>query len=71
MQFAVYEAVKEGLGGYEAGHSSFISGFAGAVATAFNDAVMTPVDVIKQRLQVRLIATHWDRGEQWAFHTVG
>lgn len=36
----------------QAGHSSFISGASGAIATAFNDAIMTPVDVTKQRLQV-------------------
>jgi solute carrier family 25 iron transporter 28/37 len=48
----VYEAVKEKLGGYKAGHNPLISGFAGATATAFNDAIMTPADVVKQRLQV-------------------
>lgn len=52
LQFAVYEAIKDVLGGNVQGHSAFISGFAGAVATGLNDAVMTPVDVIKQRLQV-------------------
>ncbi|KAJ9517520.1 hypothetical protein QJQ45_025000 [Haematococcus lacustris] len=52
VHFAVYEAVKQQLGGYRPGHNPLISGVAGAVATAFNDAIMTPADVIKQRLQV-------------------
>ncbi|KAJ9517047.1 hypothetical protein QJQ45_002565 [Haematococcus lacustris] len=52
LHFAVYEAVKQQLGGYRPGHNPLISGVAGAVATAFNDAIMTPADVIKQRLQV-------------------
>ncbi len=39
----------------QVGHNPMLAGVAGAVATAFNDAIMTPVDVIKQRLQVRLL----------------
>jgi hypothetical protein len=53
LHFAVYEWVKDRLGGNEAGHSSVLAGIAGGVATCVNDAVMTPADVIKQRLQVR------------------
>ncbi len=52
LHFAVYEAVKDRLGGNETGHNPLVAGFSGAVATAFNDAIMTPADVIKQRLQV-------------------
>lgn len=52
LHFAVYEYVREALGGNEEGHNSLIAGAAGAVATVMNDAIMTPTDVVKQRLQV-------------------
>ena len=54
MQFAVYERAKELLGGNAADHNPLVAGVAGTVATVINDAIMTPVDVIKQRLQVRV-----------------
>ena len=54
MHFAVYEAAKRWLG------SSAETGFAsaalsGATATVVSDACMTPFDVIKQRLQARVL----------------
>ncbi|KAK9813241.1 hypothetical protein WJX72_011309 [[Myrmecia] bisecta] len=52
LYFATYEAAKDVLGGNQAGHHPFASGAAGALATVVNDAVMTPADVVKQRLQV-------------------
>ena len=53
LHFAVYEEAKELLGGNKVDHSPLLAGAAGTVATVMNDAIMTPVDVIKQRLQVR------------------
>ncbi|KAF8055036.1 SPAC8C9.12c [Scenedesmus sp. PABB004] len=52
LHFAVYEAAKERLGGNRAGYQWAATAGAGAVATVVNDGLMTPVDVIKQRLQV-------------------
>jgi hypothetical protein len=55
VHFAVYEAAKRWLG------SSAETGFAGAAlsgatATIVSDACMTPFDVIKQRLQARVLS---------------
>ena len=52
LYFATYELAKETLGGNEGGHHPGSTAIAGAIATIVNDAVMTPSDVIKQRLQV-------------------
>lgn len=52
LQFAVYEHAKQALGGNESGHHMVATAAAGALATVVNDGVMTPADVIKQRLQV-------------------
>ncbi len=52
LYFASYEAAKDLLGGNEEGHQPIASATAGAIATVINDAFMTPLDVIKQRLQV-------------------
>ena len=53
LHFAVYEYVKEGLGGNRPGHHVWATAAAGAAATIMNDGVMNPCDVVKQRLQVR------------------
>ncbi|KAJ7541885.1 hypothetical protein O6H91_10G081000 [Diphasiastrum complanatum] len=50
--FAVYEAFKEKFGGNEPGHHPLAHMAAGACATVANDAVLTPMDVVKQRLQL-------------------
>jgi solute carrier family 25 (mitochondrial iron transporter), member 28/37 len=47
----VYEAAKEALGGNRSGYQWLPTAGAGALATVVNDAIMTPVDVVKQRLQ--------------------
>jgi solute carrier family 25 iron transporter 28/37 len=53
VYFAVYEAAKSKLGGNRKGHHPFAHGLAGALATVASDAVITPMDVVKQRLQLR------------------
>lgn len=50
--FSVYEAAKARLGVNEPGHHPFAAGAAGALATTLHDAVLTPMDVVKQRLQL-------------------
>ncbi|GBF95304.1 mitochondrial carrier protein [Raphidocelis subcapitata] len=52
LYFASYEAAKRALGGDAEGHHPLAAAAAGAAATLVNDAAMTPVDVVKQRLQV-------------------
>lgn len=52
IYFAAYEQGKRLLLAGEAARSPVAVGLAGALATATSDAVMTPFDVIKQRLQV-------------------
>jgi len=52
IYFATYEFVKKSFDkdGHHVGHH--VHAIGGAVATAAHDAVVTPVDVIKQRLQL-------------------
>lgn len=52
LYFATYELAKDALGGNEAGHHPMATAVAGSMATIVNDGVMTPSDVVKQRLQV-------------------
>lgn len=60
LYFAVYEWVKKGLGpgGWNGpaapplAHPTLAASLAGATATIVSDGVMTPCDVVKQRLQV-------------------
>ena len=53
LHFAVYEYAKNSMGGnLGGGHHPAIAAAAGAMATVVNEAIMTPVDVVKQRLQV-------------------
>ncbi|KAG2485519.1 hypothetical protein HYH03_015791 [Edaphochlamys debaryana] len=52
MHFAVYEAAKEALGGNREGLHPLATAAAGCTATVVNDALMTPVDSIKQRCQI-------------------
>ena len=61
--FATYEAFKNALGGNREGHHPIINGVAGAFATMAHDAVVTPLDLIKQRMQVRIwvLARVYDR----------
>jgi solute carrier family 25 iron transporter 28/37 len=53
LYFATYEAVKRLLGtADEAGSHPGVTALAGATATVVNDAVLTPLDTVKQRLQI-------------------
>mmetsp|Transcript_22897 Transcript_22897/g.40470 ORF Transcript_22897/g.40470 Transcript_22897/m.40470 type:complete len:370 (-) Transcript_22897:1171-2280(-) len=52
LHFAVYEMAKEALGGNKEGLRPVETALAGCTATMVSDAVMTPVDCIKQRCQV-------------------
>ncbi len=52
IHFAVYERAKELLGGNRGGYQVPATAAAGATATLAHDAIMTPVDVVKQRLQM-------------------
>eukprot|EP00898_Chlorokybus_atmophyticus_P008994 jgi/Chlat1/9096/Chrsp97S08418 len=52
VYFATYEAAKEFLGGNRPGHHPVAHATAGAIATVASDAVFTPMDVVKQRLQL-------------------
>lgn len=40
------------FGGSEPGHHPVLNGLAGGIATMAHDAIVTPLDVVKQRLQV-------------------
>jgi solute carrier family 25 iron transporter 28/37 len=53
VYFSVYETVKQKLGGNRVGHHPLLHATAGACATVASDAVFTPMDVVKQRLQLR------------------
>jgi solute carrier family 25 (mitochondrial iron transporter), member 28/37 len=53
VYFAVYEAVKNALGGNrDLNHHPVVAALAGASATTCSDALMNPFDVIKQRMQL-------------------
>ena len=52
MYFTVYEASKERLGANASGHTPLAAAASGALATVLHDAVLTPIDVVKQRLQL-------------------
>uniref|UniRef100_A0A6U9PY69 Mitochondrial carrier protein n=2 Tax=Picocystis salinarum TaxID=88271 RepID=A0A6U9PY69_9CHLO len=52
VYFATYELAKEFLGGNVDKYAPGAIGFAGAIATIGSDAIFTPADVVKQRLQL-------------------
>ncbi|TYZ69086.1 hypothetical protein PybrP1_010192 [[Pythium] brassicae (nom. inval.)] len=52
VYFSVFEAMKKTLGADTAEHTPVASGAAGVVATVCHDMIMTPMDVVKQRLQL-------------------
>ncbi|KAI7987015.1 Mitoferrin [Camellia lanceoleosa] len=53
VYFSVYETCKQKLGGNRPGHHLLVHAASGVVATTASDAVLTPMDVVKQRLQLR------------------
>ena len=52
IYFAVYEYMKILLGANDGGHRPLETSVAAIAATCVGDAVMTPLDVVKQRLQL-------------------
>ena len=50
--FSAYEAGKEALGANRPGHHPVEAAATGALATTVHDGVATPMDVVKQRLQL-------------------
>lgn len=52
VHFATYEKVRERLGATAPGLHPIQNGLAGGVAAMAHDAVVTPLDVVKQRLQL-------------------
>ena len=52
--FSVYEAAKEAFGANAEGHHPFAAAASGVMATVLHDAVLTPLDCVKQRLQLGL-----------------
>ncbi|KAE9416825.1 hypothetical protein Angca_004038, partial [Angiostrongylus cantonensis] len=54
LYFTTYEKTKKFLTGNTAGHANTLSyGAAGTLATLVHDAVMNPVEVVKQRMQMQ------------------
>jgi len=54
LYFASYEFVKNKMGGNTPGNHPFIFALSGIIATTLGDAVMTPLDVVKQKRQLNL-----------------
>lgn len=52
LYFSVYEAMKTAVGSDTNAHTPLASASTGMAATVVHDAVMTPLDVCKQRLQL-------------------
>lgn len=52
VYFSVYEVCKKSLVSRNPNHCSLAHGAAGVAATVASDAVLTPMDVVKQRLQL-------------------
>jgi len=52
MHFATYEFCKKRFGGNREGHHPIITGAAGICATIVSDAILTPMDAVKQRMQL-------------------
>jgi len=50
--FSVYELAKSKFGANEPGHHPMAAAGAGILSVAVHDSVMTPADMIKQRLQL-------------------
>ncbi|KAL7232010.1 hypothetical protein ACSBR2_010096 [Camellia fascicularis] len=48
VYFSVYETCKQKLGGNRPGHHLLVHAASGVVATTASDAVLTPMDVVKQ-----------------------
>jgi len=58
IYFVTYEGLKKNLGGNLPGDHPFIFAFSGATATILSDAVLTPMDTIKQKRQLSMKSYH-------------
>lgn len=54
MHFATYEFCKNLFGANQQSHNPIPAGLAGICATVVSDAILTPMDAVKQRLQLRV-----------------
>eukprot|EP01100_Stratorugosa_tubuloviscum_P007349 TRINITY_DN3067_c0_g2_i2.p1 TRINITY_DN3067_c0_g2~~TRINITY_DN3067_c0_g2_i2.p1 ORF type:complete len:299 (+),score=131.32 TRINITY_DN3067_c0_g2_i2:94-990(+) len=52
IYFSTYEFFKNQFGGFEKGHHPIAVSSAGCIATILSDAVLTPMDAIKQKMQL-------------------
>eukprot|EP01102_Stenamoeba_stenopodia_P008295 TRINITY_DN2372_c0_g1_i1.p1 TRINITY_DN2372_c0_g1~~TRINITY_DN2372_c0_g1_i1.p1 ORF type:complete len:315 (+),score=52.97 TRINITY_DN2372_c0_g1_i1:38-946(+) len=52
IYFASYEFFKNQFGGFQPGHHPFATASAGILATTMSDAVLTPMDAVKQKMQL-------------------
>jgi len=50
--FSIYEFGKVQFGANGPNHTPFAAGLSGALGTVFHDLIMTPMDVVKQRMQL-------------------
>eukprot|EP01114_Cavostelium_apophysatum_P008336 TRINITY_DN2074_c0_g1_i1.p1 TRINITY_DN2074_c0_g1~~TRINITY_DN2074_c0_g1_i1.p1 ORF type:complete len:297 (+),score=53.14 TRINITY_DN2074_c0_g1_i1:195-1085(+) len=55
LQYATYEFCKNKFGGNAEGHHPFKTGAAGVCATIVSDAVLTPMDAVKQKMQLGIV----------------
>merc|ERR1719357_1103138 len=53
LYFGAYEATRKFLGATRSRHQPFKTALAGITATMGHDIISTPIDVVKQRLQMR------------------
>lgn len=58
--FSVYETAKDKLGVNEPGHHPLGAAAAGACATTMHDLIITPMDLVKQRLQLGYYTGVWN-----------
>eukprot|EP00698_Gefionella_okellyi_P001367 TRINITY_DN11311_c0_g1_i1.p2 TRINITY_DN11311_c0_g1~~TRINITY_DN11311_c0_g1_i1.p2 ORF type:complete len:293 (-),score=73.74 TRINITY_DN11311_c0_g1_i1:1361-2239(-) len=68
VYFATYEVAKEAFGGNKEGHQPVATAAAGALATSISDFAQTPLDVIKQRLQLE--SSRYNRSVLTAARTI-
>lgn len=58
--FSIYEWGKVTFGADGENHAPLAAAFTGAMATVAHDSVMSPMDVIKQRMQLGFYSNVWD-----------
>eukprot|EP00743_Colponemidia_sp_Colp-15_P003657 GILK01003947.1.p1 GENE.GILK01003947.1~~GILK01003947.1.p1 ORF type:complete len:384 (-),score=22.98 GILK01003947.1:100-1125(-) len=58
--FAIYETSKEELGANKQGYHPFAAAASGALATVAHDGILTPMDVVKQRMQLTRSHNLWN-----------